>query len=180
MNRDDFGPGPLAATHAIADGDRWTVVFVRHLPHPPAAVWDALTEADQIAAWAPFTADRDLARPGPATLTLMDGDDAADSNPAEVTQCEPPSLLEYTWGPDLLRWVGWACGFVHPSRDWERIGLGGLSQAAMASPRVRLGVSLAGGVGTPCAAWLSAVARWCRGCCLVFRRRMAAPAPRSM
>jgi len=104
MNRHDFDPGPLAATHAIAEGERWTVVFVRRLPHAPAAVWGALTDPDQIASWAPFTADRDLAKPGPATLTNMDGDDAADSTPAEVTQCEPPSLLEYTWGPGLVRW----------------------------------------------------------------------------
>ncbi len=104
MNRHDFDPGPLAATHTIAEGERWTVVFVRHLPHAPAAVWGALTDArpDRVVG-----AVHGRPRPGeagPATLTMMDGDDAADSTPAEVTQCEPPSLLEYTWGPDLLRW----------------------------------------------------------------------------
>lgn len=103
MTSHDLDLGPLADVHAIAEGDRWTVVFVRHLPHPPATVWRVLTDPAQLQAWAPFTADRDLATPGPATLTMVDGDERTDL-PGEVLRSEPPELLEYTWGDDHLRW----------------------------------------------------------------------------
>jgi uncharacterized protein YndB with AHSA1/START domain len=99
----DFDPGPLADVHTVADGDRWTVVFVRHLAHTPAAVWGALTDPAQLQSWSPFTADRNLSTTGPATLTTVDGDQQQDL-PGNVTRSEPPSLLEYTWGDDLLRW----------------------------------------------------------------------------
>jgi uncharacterized protein YndB with AHSA1/START domain len=98
-----FEPGPPADVQRRADGDRWTLVVVRVLRHPPGRVWAALTERAQLEAWAPFTADRDLGRPGDATLTMIDGDVAEDL-PASVRRAEPPALLEYTWGPDLLRW----------------------------------------------------------------------------
>lgn len=98
-----FDPGPLAEVSYHHEDDRWTLVFVRVLRHSPEAVWAALTDPAQIGAWAPYTADRDLARPGAATLTLIDGDTAEDL-PAEVTRAEPPSLLDYTWGTDVLRW----------------------------------------------------------------------------
>ena len=39
----DFEPGPLADIACErADEDRWTLVFVRDLRHPPAKVWTAL------------------------------------------------------------------------------------------------------------------------------------------
>ncbi len=102
MNR-AFVPGPLAATECEATGDRWTLVFVRELPHAPEKVWAALTEPGQLSQWAPFTADRDLARTGDATLTMIDGDTSVDL-PASVRRVEPPTLLEYVWGTDRLRW----------------------------------------------------------------------------
>ena len=98
-----FEPGPSAAVERRADGDRWILVFVRGLRHAPDRVWAALTEPAQLEAWAPFTADRDLARTGEATLTMIDGD-VAEELPASVRRAEPPTLLEYTWGTDLLRW----------------------------------------------------------------------------
>jgi uncharacterized protein YndB with AHSA1/START domain len=98
-----FDPGPLAEVSYRHEDDRWTLVFVRALRHPPERVWAALTEPGQICAWAPYTADRNLARPGAATLTMIDGDTAEDLS-AEVTRAEPPLLLEYTWGTDVLRW----------------------------------------------------------------------------
>jgi uncharacterized protein YndB with AHSA1/START domain len=98
-----YQPGPPADVQAIPDGDRWKLIFVRELKHPPGTVWTALTRADHVSAWAPFTADRDLDRPGDATLTMIDGD-VAEPLAATVTRVEPPRLLEYTWGEDHLRW----------------------------------------------------------------------------
>ncbi len=68
-------------------------MFVRDLRHPPAKVWDALTNPAQLDEWAPFTSDRTLATVGDATLTMIDGDVAEDL-PATVHRAEPPTLLE--------------------------------------------------------------------------------------
>ncbi|TDC74132.1 SRPBCC family protein, partial [Actinomadura sp. 7K507] len=86
-----------------ATEDRWTLVFTRDLRHPPEKVWAALTEPEQLAGWAPYTADRDLAKAGDATLTMID-DEKPEDIAAEVVRAEPPTLLEHTFGADLLRW----------------------------------------------------------------------------
>lgn len=103
MNPADFEPGPLAEVDCRATGDRWTVVFVRDLHHPPQKVWAALTEPAQLQEWAPFTADRDLGRAGEATLTMIDAGTTVDQA-ATVRRAEAPTLLEYTWGDDVIRW----------------------------------------------------------------------------
>lgn len=58
MSRTTFQPSPLADVACRTEGDRWTLVFVRVLPHTPEKVWAALTDPVQLRAWAPFTADR--------------------------------------------------------------------------------------------------------------------------
>lgn len=95
--------GPLAEVDCTPAGDRWTLVLVRTLRHLPERVWAALTDPEQLREWAPFVADRNLGVPGAATLTMVDGDRAEDL-PGTVLHAEPPTLLEYTWGPDVLRW----------------------------------------------------------------------------
>ncbi|MGR6321426.1 SRPBCC family protein [Micromonospora soli] len=103
MDRDNFRPGPLAEVARVPADERWDLVFVRDLRHPPEKVWAALTEPDQLAQWAPFVASRDLGTPGDATLSTVDGDQTW-PEPATVVRTERPSLLEYSWGDGLLRW----------------------------------------------------------------------------
>lgn len=98
-----FDPGPLADVGCRTADDRWSLVFVRDLRHPRERVWAALTDPAQLREWAPFTADRSLDRTGAATLTMIDSESPQDL-PASVHRAEPPALLEYTWGTDLLRW----------------------------------------------------------------------------
>lgn len=100
---DDATPGPLADVTIDDGGGRWTLVFVRTLRHPREKVWGALTDPHQLPEWAPFAPDRDLSRTGDATLRMVDGEQVEEF-PARVTRAEPPTLLEYTWGDDLLRW----------------------------------------------------------------------------
>jgi len=99
----DFEPGPLADASVVGAGERWTLIFVRALPHPPEKVWAALTDPGRLDRWAPFAAARDLSLVGETTLTMVDGPDRTDL-PATVLRAEAPALLEYTWGDDLLRW----------------------------------------------------------------------------
>ncbi|SCG44749.1 SRPBCC family protein [Micromonospora humi] len=103
MQRDDFRPGPLADVDRVPVDDRWDLVLVRELRHPPEKVWAALTDPGQLAEWAPFLADRDLGRPGDATLSTVDGDRTHPA-PATVLRADRPSVLEHTWGDGLLRW----------------------------------------------------------------------------
>ncbi|MGK5742171.1 SRPBCC family protein [Micromonospora sp. URMC 103] len=103
MDRDAYRPSPTAEVACETTDGRATLVFVRDLRHPPATVWAALTDPARLAEWAPFLADRDLGSPGAAVLTMVDGETRLDQ-PATVRRAEPPHLLEYTWGDDLLRW----------------------------------------------------------------------------
>jgi uncharacterized protein YndB with AHSA1/START domain len=105
MRKNAYQPGPRGEVSARAGGDRWTLVFVRELRHPPGVVWRALTDPTQLSHWAPFDADRDLGQPGAATLTMADvGGARGESSLAQVRRAEPPRLLEYTWDKDVLRW----------------------------------------------------------------------------
>ena len=103
MKRTSFDPGPLAPISAHPDGDGWTLVFVKELHHPQAAVWAALTDPDELGQWAPYTASRDLGAPGDLTLTMLDGETQVDL-PSSVVRSEPPHLLEYSWDTSMLRW----------------------------------------------------------------------------
>jgi uncharacterized protein YndB with AHSA1/START domain len=103
MTREDFEPGRLGDVSHEDDGRRSTLVFVRMLRHPPARVWTALTEPSELDAWSPWTADRDLGRPGDATLTMIDGD-TRQALEATITAADAPALLEYTVGGDVVRW----------------------------------------------------------------------------
>ena len=103
MNATPFDPGPLAEVDQLVEDGRWTLVFVRRLRHAPEKVWRALTDPAQLAAWAPFTADRNLDGAAEAKLPMIDGGDAADLV-ATINRAEPPTVLDYTWGEDRLRW----------------------------------------------------------------------------
>jgi uncharacterized protein YndB with AHSA1/START domain len=91
------------SAYAESTADGWVLVLTRQLAHEPARVWAALTEPGQLERWAPFTAERSLAEPGDLRLTMIDGPATVDL-PATVTAAEEPTLLEYSWGGDLLRW----------------------------------------------------------------------------
>jgi uncharacterized protein YndB with AHSA1/START domain len=116
MTRRDYEPGPLGDASHENDGRRATLVFVRTLRHPPARVWAALTGPSELAAWSPWTADRDLGRPGDATLTMIDGD-TREPLEATVTTADAPTLLEYTVGSDIVRWE------LAPAGDGTRLTL---------------------------------------------------------
>ncbi|HEY2296925.1 MAG TPA: SRPBCC family protein [Jatrophihabitans sp.] len=81
-------------------GDRWRLRFRRELRHDPDRVWRALTSTDELAAWFP-DGIRGEWQVG-ARLTF--GSDHVGEFHGEVLRVEPPRVLEYTWGPDVLRW----------------------------------------------------------------------------
>jgi uncharacterized protein YndB with AHSA1/START domain len=84
-----------------AGDGRWRLRFSRELGHPPEQVWRAITEPDHLAAWFPQRIEGDLHKPGaPLRFEHAGGIPGFEG---QVLAVEPPSLLEFTWGPDTLR-----------------------------------------------------------------------------
>jgi uncharacterized protein YndB with AHSA1/START domain len=82
-------------------GDRWRLRFRRPLAHPPERVWQAITSSEDLAAWFPQEVSGDWQ--AGSRVTFSDPNRPAGSFTGEVLRCEPPRVLEFTWGPDVLR-----------------------------------------------------------------------------
>ena len=115
-DRSDYMPGAAAGAHVEKDGERWTLVLVRDLKHPPARVWEAITEPEHLRAWAPFDADRSLAGGGTVKLTTV-GAPQLGASVTQITRAEVPRLLEYAWGGQQMRWQ------LEPSGSGTRLSL---------------------------------------------------------
>jgi uncharacterized protein YndB with AHSA1/START domain len=98
-----YAPGPASGAQARKDGEKWTLILVRELRHPPAMVWQALTDPAHLSEWAPFDADRNLAAVGPVKLSTV-GTPTPQVSETTVKRAEAPRLLEYGWGGNDLRW----------------------------------------------------------------------------
>ena len=100
--REKYAPGPAAGAKVQKkDGETWTLVLVRDLAHPPAKVWDALTDPEQLREWAPFDSDRNLGAVGTATLSTFGAPYVSET---KVKRADAPRTLEYDWGGGDIRW----------------------------------------------------------------------------
>lgn len=97
------------------DGDRAVVRFTRQLAQPPGAVWRALTEDEHLAAWFPTTIEGE--RRAGAALTFHHRGIELPPMEGEMRAFEPPSLMELTWGGDVLRFE------LAPEGDGTRLAL---------------------------------------------------------
>lgn len=77
-------------------GGRWRLRFVRELAHSPDKVWRALTEEEHLKAWFPTTIEGELRAGAPLTFRHRGHDYPPSAG--EVIACDPPRLLEFTWG----------------------------------------------------------------------------------
>lgn len=102
-NREGYAPGPAAGARVRKEGERWTLVLVRDLKHPPDKVWQALTDPAHLREWAPFDADRDLGTAGPARLSTV-GAPAPHVSETQVKRADAPRVLEFSWGGQDIRW----------------------------------------------------------------------------
>ena len=107
-DREQYTPGPASGAHIRKDtpqtGEpKWTLIVVRDLHHPPALVWQALTDPAHLSEWAPFDADRNLAATGPVKLSTV-GTPTPQVSDTTVKRAEAPKLLESSWGDNELRW----------------------------------------------------------------------------
>jgi uncharacterized protein YndB with AHSA1/START domain len=98
-----YMPGAAAGAEVKKDGDRWTLVLVRELRHPPAKVWTAITEPEHLREWAPFDSDRSLGAVGTATLSTV-GAPSPQVSESKIKRADAPRLLEFNWGGQDIRW----------------------------------------------------------------------------
>jgi uncharacterized protein YndB with AHSA1/START domain len=82
-------------------GDRWALRFERMLAHPPAKVWRALTEPEHLRAW--FPSDIEGERRAGAPLQFVFRENEGPTIEGQMLVYEPPSVLEFRWGEELLR-----------------------------------------------------------------------------
>src|SRR5262245_55056305 len=82
-------------------GLRWQLRYIRSLPHACEKVWAALTEPDHLAAWFPTEVHGDRTEGAKLRFAFPNGE--APDFYGELLTYEPPTVLEYQWGDDTLR-----------------------------------------------------------------------------
>jgi hypothetical protein len=93
-SRDNYTPGPAVGAEARKNGEKWTLVLVRELRHPPEKVWQALTDPAHLREWAPFDTSGSLDKAGTTVkLTWVGTPAPLDTT---VTRADPPRVLEYS------------------------------------------------------------------------------------
>jgi uncharacterized protein YndB with AHSA1/START domain len=103
--REQYAPGPASGAEVRKrEGDTWTLVLVRDLRHPPAKVWDAITDPEQLREWAPFDSDRNLGAAGATAKLTTVGAPTPYVSETQVKRAEAHKVLEYSWGGGDLRW----------------------------------------------------------------------------
>ncbi len=99
----------MTATLQTVNG-RPVLRFERRLGHSPAKVWKAITDPAELAHWFPQDVEGSFA-PGAklrfvfrGELPVLDGKTIEDFR-GEVLEIDPPRLIAYSWGEDILRWT---------------------------------------------------------------------------
>ena len=121
-DRELYAPGPASGAQIRQDGEKWTLILVRDLRHPPAMVWQALTDPAQLREWAPFDADGSLGTVGTTVKLTTVGAPALHVTETTVTRANAPEVLEYNWGDHNMRWELEAFGAGTRLTLWTNIG----------------------------------------------------------
>jgi uncharacterized protein YndB with AHSA1/START domain len=120
-DREQYAPGPARGAEVREDGERWTLVLVRELRHPPEKVWQALTDPAHLREWAPFDADGSLGIAGATVKLTTVGAPAAAVSETTVRRADAPKLLEYNWGGNDILWELEAVGGGTRLTLWHNI-----------------------------------------------------------
>lgn len=127
--RDEYKPGTATGAQVRKNGENWTLVIIRELRHSPEKVWNALTDPASLREWAPFDADKNLGALGPVKLSTV-GAPTPNISETHVTRADAPSVLEYRWGNNDLRWTLEANGEGTRLTLWHNIDRGFIAMGA--------------------------------------------------
>src|SRR3712207_3525652 len=86
-----------AKGEVLFEGDTATLLFTRHLAHPPEAVWSALTDPAELQHWFMMTAIID-GRPG-GSVDMKTGP-AQFHWTGRILAWDPPRTYEYEWNAE--------------------------------------------------------------------------------
>jgi uncharacterized protein YndB with AHSA1/START domain len=103
-SREQYTAGPAAGARVEKDGEKWMLVLVRDLRHPPEKVWQALTDPAHLRQWAPFDAEQSLATAGASVKLSTVGAPKAMVSDTTIKRADAPRVLEYNWGDNDMRW----------------------------------------------------------------------------
>ena len=120
-DRERYTPGPAGGARIQRDGETRTLVLERELRHPPAKVWQALTDPAQLKQWAPFESDGNLGKAGATVRLTTVGAPRERVTETTVTRADAPRVLEYNWGGFTLRWELEAVGGGTRLTLWHNI-----------------------------------------------------------
>ena len=120
-NRELYTPGPASGAQVRKDGEKWTLVLIRELRHPPEKVWRAITDPAHLREWAPFEADGNLGTVGTTVNLTTVGAPTPQVSETRVTRAEAPKVLEYNWGGGDIRWELEAVGAGTRLTLWHNI-----------------------------------------------------------
>jgi uncharacterized protein YndB with AHSA1/START domain len=118
IDREQYAPGPASGAQVRKDGEKWTLILVRELRHPPEKVWQALTDPAHLREWAPFDADGNLGTVGRVKLTWVG---RPTPHETRVTRADAPKVLEFNWGGSDIRWELEALGGGTRLTLWHNI-----------------------------------------------------------
>src|ERR1700751_4695006 len=109
IDRERYAPGAAGGAHIkkerLQNGqEKWTLVLVRELRHPPEKVWEALTDPVHLREWAPFETDTNLGTVGVTVKLTTVGAPTPQATETTVTRAEAPQVLEYKWGGNAIPW----------------------------------------------------------------------------
>jgi uncharacterized protein YndB with AHSA1/START domain len=83
------------------EGEQFSLRYERLLPYPPQRVWQAITEPADVRGWFPAAIHGQWA-PG-AELRFVFENGEGPTMTGRVHQVDPPKLLEFSWGEEVLR-----------------------------------------------------------------------------
>jgi hypothetical protein len=144
--QEQYAPGPASGARVQKDGDRWALVLVRDLRHPPEKVWQALTDPKHLREWAPFEADANLGAAGTEAKLTWVG--TARVTETKVIRADPPRTLEFSdirWeleplanGTRLTLWHSIDRGYIAWGAAGWHISLEVLDRLLMGAPVGRI------------------------------------------
>jgi uncharacterized protein YndB with AHSA1/START domain len=129
-NLPQYTPGEANVAHVQKDGEKWTLVLVKELRHPPEKVWQAITDPAHLREWAPFDADGSLGAAGSRVKLTTVGAPGPHITETTVTRADAPEFLEYKWGDFDMRWQLEASGDGTRLTLWTNIPRGFISMGA--------------------------------------------------
>src|SRR2546426_10009753 len=119
MTGQELSPvGKVSFAHANA-----ILTFQRRLPHPPEAVWEAITDPKQLSKWYMMRASVDRRAGGSIDFSGGPGDFHVTGR---ILRWDPPFVLEYEWkiGPRPGMTAGEdAGGRWELIKDWDETGV---------------------------------------------------------